>query len=205
MHLKKNIAIFMTEDKNIKEYTYKQVFIRLKNILIHPVSEWKIINTENHNNNETLSGSFILLAMCALTRFLSVLFSLQEVNYEPAMKHAIIVFSYLFGGMYLTYFVMKFVVSYFLGSRQDSKVFKIVIFSATPLFLVNIIVNLVPELFLIYIFSLYGFYIAYTGFRELYGTKIKQSINIGMITILALLLFSFLIRVLFFTILSIHA
>jgi len=187
----------------MKEYTYKQIFLRIKNILIRPVSEWKNINYENNSVNETLTFSFILLTICVLTRFLSILFSLQEINYEPAMKHAIIVFFYLFGGMYLTYFIMKFVVLHFFMGKSDSKIFKIVAYSATPLYTINIVVNLVPELFLIYILSLYGFYIAYLGVRELYNAKIKEAACIGGLIILGVLLFSWLIRLAFFKILAV--
>jgi len=187
----------------MKEPTYKQTFIRLKNILIRPAKEWNCINMENGSINETLPFSFILLTICVLTRFLSVLFSLQEINYEPAMKHAIIVFFYLFGGMYLSYLVMKLIIPHFFAGKFDSKVFKLAAFSATPLYTVNFIVNLIPELFLIYILSLYGFYIAYTGVRELYNAKIKDSIYVAGITIFLILLFSWVIRLVFFKILAV--
>jgi hypothetical protein len=190
----------MTSVKNNHEYTYKQFLIRLIKILFKPMSEWKKIQNESGNIDKILTDySLILIAICTLTKFLNIIFSSQEINFYLAMKHSVILFSYLFGGLYLSYFVVKYCMKQFYRFEDEKSAFKLVAYSATPLYIANFIWNLFPELLIINILSLYGFYIAYKGIRQLYGIKSKQSIYWGIFTILIVTGFPIIIGTLFLT------
>jgi hypothetical protein len=140
-----------------------------------------------------------MIAMCTFTKFLNIIFSLPEINFYLAMKHSVILFSYFFGGLYLSYFTVKYCISHFCKIEDEINAFKLVAYSATPLYIANFIWNLFPELLIINILSLYGIYIAYTGILQLYRIKARQSIYFGIFTTLTVTGFPLIIRTLFFT------
>ncbi|MDR2928950.1 MAG: YIP1 family protein [Cytophagaceae bacterium] len=178
---------------------YKQVFIRLINIIIKPVSEWKKISAENRDMNEIMTDySLVLTALCTLVKFVSILVSVQELNYMLAMKNAVIVFLFLFGSLYLTYFFMRFAMTRMKLATSNSVVFGLTAYSFTPFYVATIVVNLIPELFFVYLLVLYGLYIAFIGVNEFFIVKGERAVYISIIMICVMVATSYLIHFIFF-------
>lgn len=178
---------------------YKQVFIRLINIIIKPVSEWKKISAENRDMNEIMTDySLVLTALCTLVKFVSILVSVQELNYMLAMKNAVIVFLFLFGSLYLTYFFMRFAMTRMKLTTSNSEVFGLTAYSFTPFYVATIVVNLIPELFFVYLLVLYGLYIAFIGVNEFFIVKGERAVYISIIMICVMVATSYLIHFIFF-------
>lgn len=175
------------EDQLTLKGLYVQLFVRLKNLIITPSEEWKIIHSENKDINDILSAySFPLIGLCTLSTFISILINLQEINFVIAIKHALITFIALSGGLYLAYKAIKHMLPTFKASASNTLTFSLVAYPLTPLLIVTVLVNLFPELILLYLVSFYAWYITWCGTKGLQGINSDSALTIS--TIITLLI-----------------
>lgn len=174
----------MEERKNditLKEL-YTQLITRLKNIIIKPSREWKIIQREDNDINEILTNySLPLIGLCTIASFLSVLINLQEINYQTALKHALITFTALFGGLYLSYIATNHLLSLFHISTSKTINFKIVAYASTPLMIITFLATLFPELIFLYLALLYSYYIISRGIKHIISVNSSSILYISII------------------------
>ena len=183
-----------TEDITLKTL-YAKLFVRLKNLIIKPSSEWKRIHGENTGMEEILSGySLPLIAICTLASFLNTLVSLQQINFEIALKNALITFVALFGGLYLSYIVTPRILPWFQIVASKSISFKLVAYASTPLLIIIFLVTLVPELLMLYLVSVYSYYIIWQGIKGLPGLKPDKVLTIGVIITFLIHFFPFFVQ-----------
>lgn len=183
-----------TEDITLKTL-YAKLFIRLKNLIIKPSSEWKRIHGENSGMEEILSGySLPLIAICTLTSFLSTLVSLQQINFEIALKHALIIFLALFGGLYSSYIVTHQILTWFQIVASKLISFRLVAYASTPLLIIHFLVTLFPELLMLYMASVYSYYIIWQGIKGIPGLKPDKVLTIGVIITFIIHFFPFFVQ-----------
>lgn len=182
------------EDMTLKTL-YIQLFLRLKNLLVKPAAEWKIIHREQDDPNAVLSAySLPLIGLCTLSTFISILVNLQEINFEIALKHALITFTALFGGLYLAYLSINRLMPWFQIARSKTISFRLIAYSSTPLLVITFFVNLFPELILLYLASVYTYYVVWHGIKGVPGIKTELVLTLGIIITLLIHLWPFLIK-----------
>lgn len=182
------------EDMTLKAI-YTRLFIRLKNLLVKPAAEWKAIHREPNDLNDVLSGySLPLIGLCTLSTFISILVNLQEINFEIALKHALITFTALFGGLYLAYLLLNRFLPGFQVVHSKTLSFKLIAYSSTPLLVITFFVNLFPELILLYLASVYTYFVVWHGIKELPRIKAESVLTLGILISLLIHLLPFLIQ-----------
>jgi hypothetical protein len=163
--------------------------------LVKPAAEWKAIHREPNDLNDVLSGySLPLIGLCTLSTFISILVNLQEINFEIALKHALITFTALFGGLYLAYLLLNRFLPGFQVVHSKTLSFKLIAYSSTPLLVITFFVNLFPELILLYLASVYTYFVVWHGIKELPRIKAESVLTLGILISLLIHLLPFLIQ-----------
>ena len=154
----------MSEQENISTLTlYKNLLIRLRNLILRPASEWEKIESEDKKLNNILSEfSLPLIAVATLATFLDYIINYQGFAVELALKQSLATFTSLFGGLYLVYLTLKFLLPYFGIAATNDYSFALAAYSSGLWYLINLISSLIPELLFLQLFSLYTLYIVWT-------------------------------------------
>src|SRR5690554_277447 len=99
----------MSKQKTISTaQLYRNLMHRVKNLVLQPHSEWTTVRGERKNLNEVLGEfSLPLISLVTLATFLNILVNHQGFNFELALKHAALIFTSLFGGLYLAWLALK--------------------------------------------------------------------------------------------------
>jgi hypothetical protein len=183
---------------------YRNLFVRLRNLVVRPVEEWQQIHRESFTFNDML-GNFALpmIGLVALGTFVSHLINQQSFIFEVALKKALLIFTSLFVGLFIAWYVVYRSMKYFhfVGSREVAG--KLTIYSSAPLYIVSLIATLVPEFFFIQVLAFYSLYLSWVGVRDLLGSAPEKKFVFSLVVSLSLLIFPFLIRVVLFNLITI--
>ncbi|MDY0104945.1 MAG: Yip1 family protein [Lentimicrobium sp.] len=178
-------------------------FERLKSLLLFPSYEWKVISLEKRPLNEDFNQfAFRLILLGALAQFIgSFIYVRNELDID-AYRFS---FPLVQAGFYIIIQVTLLLISAFFVNRMALKFgsvrhFKssarLVMYSASPVLLMYVLVNLNSLFFLALIPGLYSFYLFWVGLPILMGTKqakrfsfvlIYLIFTIGMLWMLSLL------------------
>lgn len=137
---------------------YQQLFRRTFNLIRYTRKEWQAI-VDKEDNSNTVINDFVLpmAGLCSLAAFLGILF--QGAGFEKALVSAIISLGKSFGGVYLSFFVLQESSKFFGLERNKTRFLQLSGYSFVIIFVIDLIVKLIPELFFIPILQLYIFYI----------------------------------------------
>ncbi|TRX63013.1 Yip1 family protein [Carboxylicivirga sp. M1479] len=139
---------------------YKNLIGRLKELIISPQSEWKIVMEERKTTNDVLSSfSLPLIGFYTAAVFVGYLLSHQELDFQAALKSAAFTFSGFFFGLYLSYYSLFKAFNAFNLSIDKEQVFQLVAFSSCVMYLTGSVIALIPEA--IIIGSILNLYVAY--------------------------------------------
>jgi hypothetical protein len=183
---------------------YRNLALRLRNLLVKPNEEWQIINGESTTLNDMLSGfSLPLIGLATLLTFISFLVNQQALIFELALKQALLIFTALFGGLLLSFYMISKFLKVSRTPDFKETAAKLVVYSSAPLYVVLIIGTLVPEIFFIHILSVYSFYLCWVGIQYLTSLKGDKKMIFSFLLGSSVLLIPFLIRLLLLNLLSI--
>ncbi len=183
---------------------YRNLALRLRNLMLRPSQEWKVIHPEETTLNDLLSGfSLPLIGLITLITFLSYLVSQQVLILELALKRALLVFSALFFGLLLAFYLVRKVLKVFHTSGSNQLAAKLTVYSSAPLYVVSVITSLVPELFFIQILSFYGFYLSWIGVRGSLELGDNRKTGVSIVVALSVLIFPLAVRLLLLNLLTI--
>lgn len=165
---------------------------RVKNILLHPRDEWKVIKDEPVTYKQLIGGYISALAAIPLTvsiveaallgpgtsdfRFASIVALLMQSSFWYVM----IVVDIMILGAIVNAFVTPSGVS-----SNGSRGLQIAAYSATPLFLVGIVVSIPLMRWLQYVAVLYSVYLLYLGIRSLMGMQQGRAAGYAVASFLA--------------------
>jgi hypothetical protein len=182
---------------------YRNLGGRLKGLLISPVSEWQKIHRESITFNDIL-GNFALplIGLVALGTFLSQMITQQAFIFELALKKAIMIFTALFGGMFLAWYLVSKLMKYFRLVSSRELAAKLTIYSSAPLHVVSLITVLIPEFFFFHVFVFYSLYLCWLGVRSLAGPSEDKQFVFALFVFLTLVTIPYLIRIVLFNLIT---
>ncbi len=182
---------------------YRNLGARLKSLVFSPVSEWQRIHRENITFNDII-GQFALplIGLVAFGTFLSHLINQQAFIFELALKKAVMIFTALFGGVFMAWYLVFRLMKYFRMISSRELAAKLTIYSSAPLYVVSLIAVLVPEFFFVHILVLYSLYLCWIGVRSLPGGTQDKKLVFAVLIFLALVIFPYLIRIVLFHLIS---
>lgn len=172
---------------------YKQLFNRAKNILRAPRTEWEIIKSQETSSSQVINDFVLPMAgLCALSAFLGVIF--QGAGFEKALVSVIISLGKTFGGVYFSFYVLQETAKYFGLQRSKIGFMQIAAYSYVVIFVVDIIANLIPELFFLNFLKLYIFYIVWEAVEIIVKVEDKKRTAYVIYVSLLILLSSLIIE-----------
>ncbi|MGQ1948563.1 YIP1 family protein [Geofilum sp. OHC36d9] len=176
----------MTEGTNrTTSQLYQDLFKRLWLFTIHPSEGWAEVYGEKKSLNAILSDFALpLMALCALTTFVGFIFNHQGFSLELALKQATVIFIALFGGLYLAYFIMSYVLS---SEMEKNNVFALSAYSSGLGYVVTLITSLVPEFLMANLLVFYAAYIIWLGMQQ-YLNKAEMNRRVWLTVLLFVLI-----------------
>jgi hypothetical protein len=183
---------------------YRNLGERIKGLVVNPVAEWQKIHRESTTFNDIL-GNFALplIGLVALGTFLSHMINQQAFIFEFALKKAIMIFSALFGGTFLSWFLVYRMMKYFRMVTSRELAAKLTIYSSAPLYLVSLISVLIPEFFFVHIFVFYSLYLCYIGVRGPAGPPPERQLGFALFVFVALVIVPYLLRIVLFYLITV--
>lgn len=182
---------------------YRNLGERLKSLVFNPVGEWKRIHRESTTFNDIL-GQFALplIGLVAMGTFLSHLINQQAFIFELALKKAILIFTALFGGAFLAWYLVFRLMKYFRMISSRELAAKLTIYSSAPLYVVSLISVLIPEFFFIHVLVFYSLYLCWIGVRSLPGGIRDKHFVFALFIFLTLVTLPYLIRIVLFNLIT---
>jgi hypothetical protein len=183
---------------------YRNLFIRLRNLVVRPVEEWQQIHRESSTFNDML-GNFALpmIGLVTLGTFVSHLINQQTFVFEVALKKALLIFTSLFGGLFIAWYIVSRTMKYFHFASSREVAGKLTLYSSAPLYVVSLIAALVPEFFFVQVLAFYSLYLSWVGVRALAGPAPEKKFVFSLVVSLSLLIVPFLIRIVLFNLITI--
>lgn len=166
---------------------YRALFIRVKNIIVSPSTEWKAIaDDELTGVNVVHKFALPLIGLCSLAAFIGTAIYLEGFNAEESLKKALLIFCSLFFSIYVSMAVIYYLQPRFNLKQNRDLVFKFVTYSSTVIFAVKFVTELFPELFFLKILVLYTAYIVWEGVTPIFN--IDEKLKPGFVAITSFLL-----------------
>ncbi len=170
---------------------------RIKDILFKPKETWPQIKAETTGIGQVLTGyAMILAAIPAICGLLG--FTLVGQSFGPITGYFRIPFTYsvvwavvwyvlILVALYVEGLVINLLAPSF-GSKQNSvNAFKLAVYSSTPMFVAGIL-NILPALgVLVFLLSLYGFYLLYIGMPIMMETPKDKLVGYYVVTLILMI------------------
>ncbi|WP_289054022.1 YIP1 family protein [Carboxylicivirga marina] len=139
---------------------YKNLFGRIKELIVNPKKEWELIFAERKSTNDVLAQFTLpLLGLYTTIVFVGYLFSHQELNFEAALKEAVFTFSSHFFGLYVCYYLLVKVLNAFKLGVDKTIIFQLAAYSSGVVYITGSLTAMVSET--IVIGSIINFYLVY--------------------------------------------
>lgn len=172
---------------------YKELFTRAFNLIRYTRKEWQKIVDEEDNSNAVINDFVLPMAgLCALTAFLGILF--QGLGFEKALVSAIISLGKSFGGVYLSFFILQESTKHFGLERNKTRFLQISGYSFVVIFVIDLVVKLIPELFFLPVLELYIFYIIWEASEVVLNISEEKRSQFVISASLLILFSSFIIE-----------
>ena len=162
---------------------------RIKNMLLSPSTEWRIIATEPSSPSALYLGYVApLVAIGVVATFIGQsvmgLPFVGRIGVGAAAAHAIIAYALSFLGVFLIALIVDLLAPSFGGARDSRAALKVTIYSFTPGWLAAIF-NLIPVLGVLAIIgALYGLYLLYLGLPVLMRCPAEKSVGYTVATVI---------------------
>ena len=152
----------------------KEIVFRIIQIIAAPEDSWsKLSARESHQAfiNRYLHPIF---GVISLTAFIGELWIVQDGNIETALKSTIISLVTVYGGYYISSYILNEYLPRLGISKDESKVQRFVGYSSALVYSIFIVSPLLPNVPILWIFAVYTVYIVYTGYG-LYITGVEEN------------------------------
>jgi hypothetical protein len=170
---------------------------RVKNILLHPLEEWQVIDAEPTTPAELYKEYILPLAAIGpvATTIGSLAFGYHAfgMNYRPAigtvLSAAIVTYLLTLGGVYVLALIIDALAPNFGGTANQVQALKVAAYSSTASWVAGIF-GLIPALGWLGILGLYSLYLLYLGLPVLMKAPADKAAGYtGVVIIAAIVLF----------------
>jgi len=144
---------------------------RVKNIIVQPAQEWRVIEKESTTTSELYTSYIMILAaigpvasIIGLSLFgvSTPLTGTYRLPFGSVIGHAVVSYVLSLAGVYVFALVINALAPTFLGTKNEIQALKVAAYSSTASWLAGIFM-LVPALSFLQILGLYGLYLLYLG------------------------------------------
>lgn len=180
----------MNKETQSLRVLYKNLFTRLKELIINPTKAWNEILQEKTQVNDILAQfSLPLMGIYTFAVFVGYLFSHQGWAFNLSLRDAVFTFSSCFFGLYLGWLLLTKLLPTFGFNESKETVFKLVAYPSMVIYLVGTLNRLVPETYFFVFLQLYAGYLVWKGI-EVVNSSAKDSkiLHTIVITLILLLL-----------------
>ena len=167
---------------------------RIKQIITSPKTEWEVINSENDSHVKVFTTYVALLALIpAIASFIGkgiIGYNVLGFHYGSiglGIRHAIIQYITMVGGVYLTAFVIDLLASHFGSRKSFDKAFSLVAYAYTPTFVGGIFYFYHPLSFLASLASLFSLYLLYVGLAPIMKTPSEKKTPYFVVSFLVMI------------------
>jgi len=182
----------------------RDIFIRVKNILLSPSTEWQVIAAEA-SSARTIYLHYVapLVGIGVLATFLGQtlvgvplpLFGTVRLSTAAAVANAVVTFGLSFLGVFLIALIVDALAPTFGGEKDPLASLKITAYSYTPAW-VAAVLNLIPVLgILALLAAFYGLYLLYLGLPALMHSPKDRAVGYTVVTVLCAIVLGVVIAV----------
>ena len=170
---------------------------RIKNILVSPKTEWQTIRAEKKPHVEVLTTYVLLLALIpALASFIGygligkTVLGIKIGGFGWGLRHAIIQYVTMVGGVYLSALVINFLADTFNARKNFDQAFSLVAYSYTPMFVGGVFYLFLSLTWLALIAGLYGLYLLYIGLAPMMKVPNEKQTAYFVVSLLVMIVVS---------------
>ena len=179
---------------------YKEIIKWVIALISQPAKAWEAL-TRKEENNDAFLIRFVypLIGLVTLAAFLGVLFTRKEFDLELALKSSIQALVCNFGGFYIAAYLLNEIrQSLFKQEKNPRLCQRFVGYASSVMYVLNIVLELLPEFFFLRIFVLYTFYVVWEGAPVYMDVPDKDRLKFVGIATALILLAPELIRIVLF-------
>ena len=174
------------------------IISRIKNVLVSPQTEWTAIESENTPHVKVFTSYVVPLALIpAVAAFIgygfmrvSVLGAFGGSLIGWGIRHAIMQYATMLGGVYITAFVIDALAEKFEAQKDFNRAFSLVAYSYTPMFVAGVL-YVIPSLAgLASLAGLYGLYLLYVGLQPMMKTATEKQTAYFVVSLIVTVLVS---------------
>ncbi len=191
----------MNKEAQTLRVLYKNLFSRLKDLILNPGKAWTSILTEQVQVNDVLAQfSLPLIGAYTAATFIGYLFFHQGLSFDLALRDALFAFSSCFFGLYLAWFLLIKLLPALQLNASKENIFKLVAYPSLVIYLIGTVNNLVPQTYFFGFLHLYAGYIIWEGLGLLIPDNKDSRILLTIVITIAILVLPFVIGKILFRI-----
>ena len=183
---------------------------RVKNIMLRPDSEWRVIADEPGGVTHLFTRYVAILALIpALAGFIgysvigvSVSAGTFRVPLVPGLINMVLSYVFTFVIVYAVALVVDALAPSFRAERNFPNALKLSVYSFTPVWLAGLFI-LIPGMSFLSILGLYGLYLIWTGLTPLMGSPRDKSFVFALTVLLAAIVVTIVLAIVQGTVASI--
>ena len=173
---------------------------RVKNVLITPKTEWQTIEAENTPYMNVFIPFVVLLALIpAIAIFIGYgvigysVFGYHIASVSLGIRHAIIQYVAMVGGIYIAAFVINLLAESFGSRKNFDKAFSLVAYAYTPTFVAGIFYIYHSLVILASLAGIYSLYLLYIGLSPMMKTPAEKRTSYFIVSLLIMIVALFLL------------
>ena len=179
----------------------KEIFDRVKQIIISPKETWQIIKGENPSIQELFINYAAPLALIpAVAALIGITIigvrmpsgSIVRAPFMEALTSELVGFIFQLLGILFAGWIVTLLAPYFNSRSDFNTATKLVVYSMTPIWLVGVL-SLIPSLGILEILGLYGVYLLYLGLPVLLDTPKERAIWYTTLIIITAFIIQFIL------------
>lgn len=174
-----------------------EIYMTTINLVKEPLITWGQIYKENKTKTKLINDFLIPMSiLIGLTTLFGNIFGgivQDSISFSYLVASSIISFLIIFLEVYLSGLIIVKLAEHFNPSVDSNKIFNLVIYSHTPVFLSLAFVKIFPQLYFVSLIGLYSIYIYWIGIELFSGFKTERKIIFLLISgIVTFVLYLFL-------------
>lgn len=156
---------------------FANIILRIRNLASSPEKEWDNIASEETTTRKLINEyAMPLIIILSISKFLGFVRFGLDISFTGVLV-GMISFASTYAGIYLTALAVVEIAPTFMSNNDKTLAFKLIVYSATPIFVALIIANIHPSLFFIKILYIYSIYLAWLGVDRLMKTPEKNKLS----------------------------